>query len=204
MCEPNHQPKYRVEDCPYVDIDLCSRLGLLDGGEYCSEVFQWQPNRWAYRGPLSSDGLTIAIAFATHRRRARILCQDPRDPDGRLTYRTDVRLSQSELPWGRLRWWFHCSSLADGGNCDRRMRKLYLAPDGSHFACRSCHRLTYRSSVESHTMNRAAKGVVPGVDLSGDDVRKAINRSAKKMQAPGIHRERLKQRRRRRKQRGWS
>jgi hypothetical protein len=44
-----------------------------------------------------------------------------------------------------LRWWFSCPQ------CGRRVRKLYLPrrPLHSKFACRNCHKLTYRS-VQQH------------------------------------------------------
>jgi len=48
---------------------------------------------------------------------------------------------------GGARWWFTCPLAADGRACGRRVRKLYLR--GTHFGCRRCHGLTYRSCQES-------------------------------------------------------
>lgn len=44
--------------------------------------------------------------------------------------------------FGGQRWWFRCPA------CSRRCRILYLPFDGSMFACRQCHRLTYPSQQE--------------------------------------------------------
>jgi len=46
-------------------------------------------------------------------------------------------------PWfGGKRWWLACP-------CGRRAAALYLPPDATHFRCRTCHDLTYRS-VRQH------------------------------------------------------
>jgi hypothetical protein len=55
-----------------------------------------------------------------------------------------VYLTTTRLPWGGNRFWFSCPST----KCRRRVAKLYLAPGSPYFACRTCHRLTYRSCQE--------------------------------------------------------
>jgi len=47
---------------------------------------------------------------------------------------------------GGTRWWYVCPL------CNRRMSALYLPPNASHFGCRLCYNLTYRSCQESHTV----------------------------------------------------
>jgi hypothetical protein len=61
-----------------------------------------------------------------------------------------VRFSRSPLPWGGDRYWFSCPYT----NCQRRVAKLYLPPGSPYFACRSCHKLTYRSCQEKGESNR--------------------------------------------------
>jgi hypothetical protein len=56
-----------------------------------------------------------------------------------------VQLETTPLHFGGERWWFRCP---DAG-CGRRVRKLYLAPGGTYFACRYCYHLTY-DSAQSH------------------------------------------------------
>jgi hypothetical protein len=60
-----------------------------------------------------------------------------------INYRVD--LNTSPLPWGGHRYWFTCPN----SSCRRRVANLYLPPGNPYFACRTCHRLTYRSCQES-------------------------------------------------------
>ena len=53
--------------------------------------------------------------------------------------------------FGGRRWWFKC------GGCGRRARKLFLVTYRGGFRCRQCHRLTYRSCQESHSMDGFAQ-----------------------------------------------
>jgi len=57
-----------------------------------------------------------------------------------------VKLTTTSLPWGGLRHWFICPSIA----CGRRVSVLYLAPGGTYFVCRHCNRLSYRSRQEGY------------------------------------------------------
>jgi hypothetical protein len=50
-----------------------------------------------------------------------------------------VRLSSIPRCFGGREWYFHCPQ------CDRRVAKLYLPPHETHYACRTCHDLTYRA-----------------------------------------------------------
>ncbi len=54
----------------------------------------------------------------------------------------------------RARWWFACPLVVNGRACGRRVRMLYLPPNGRYFGCRGCHDLTYRSCQESHQYDR--------------------------------------------------
>ena len=51
---------------------------------------------------------------------------------------------------GIKKWWFLCPVTDDLGNrCGRKMGKLYLPRGETHFGCRLCHDLTYRSCQKS-------------------------------------------------------
>lgn len=73
-----------------------------------------------------------------------------------------VRLATSPLPWGRDRWSFLCPNLS----CARACRKLYLPPWGRYFACRLCHRLTYRSAQEAHKLDGLFRELAAAVGMS--------------------------------------
>ncbi|MHB8870374.1 MAG: DUF5679 domain-containing protein [Thermoleophilia bacterium] len=50
-----------------------------------------------------------------------------------------LELTRTQTSFGSERVWFCCPM------CGERVRKLYLPPRGFHFACRSCHSLSYAS-----------------------------------------------------------
>jgi hypothetical protein len=52
-----------------------------------------------------------------------------------------VRVTATPCYYGNVRYWFHCPG------CDRRCGVLYQK--GTHFACRSCHKLTYAARQEN-------------------------------------------------------
>jgi hypothetical protein len=63
-----------------------------------------------------------------------------------LNYKANGQLVEERLPCeyyvqhcGGRRWCFMCPG------CDRRMEVLYLPSGESHFRCRNCHKLRYRS-----------------------------------------------------------
>jgi hypothetical protein len=56
-----------------------------------------------------------------------------------------VQLETTPVHFGGERWWFLCPA----AGCGRRVRKLYLGPSGTYFACRHCYNLTY-ASAQSH------------------------------------------------------
>lgn len=73
---------------------------------------------------------------------------------GTATLRQTIELSFSPTNFGGQRLWFMCPGEAGEKSCSRRTDFLYLLPDARFFACRQCHRLTYRSSQTSHWKNR--------------------------------------------------
>jgi hypothetical protein len=70
-----------------------------------------------------------------------------------ISYR--VRTEITSPNFGGQRWWFTCPLFVNGRTCFRRVGKLYLPPGGKYFGCRTCCRLTYRSSQEAHQATRA-------------------------------------------------
>jgi hypothetical protein len=53
-----------------------------------------------------------------------------------------IPLVSSPMKFGGVRWWGRCPS------CFLRVLKLYRPPGERRFACRACHRLTYKSAQE--------------------------------------------------------
>lgn len=81
-----------------------------------------------------------------------------------------VRLIVSPLPWGRDRWAFLCPAVG----CGRVCRKLYLKPGGRYFACRLCHRLTYRSSQDAHKLDGMFRELAAEVGMSPEQVKNLL------------------------------
>lgn len=52
-----------------------------------------------------------------------------------------IRVSATDCYFGGVRYWFFCPS------CDRRASNLYQK--GTHFACRTCHNLTYSARQDN-------------------------------------------------------
>ena len=57
-----------------------------------------------------------------------------------------VPVEWTECNFGGFRPWFKCPGIVDGQECNRRVEKLYRPPRNTHFLCRHCHNVTYRSS----------------------------------------------------------
>jgi hypothetical protein len=59
-----------------------------------------------------------------------------------------VQTTTSPCNFGRPRSWLICPVVRDGVPCLKRVRKLYLPPEGRFFGCRTCYRLVYTSARE--------------------------------------------------------
>lgn len=56
-----------------------------------------------------------------------------------------VALTWTPCTYGGQRLWFICPGVRGGVSCRRRSQTLYWHASGSHFLCRICHGLGYRS-----------------------------------------------------------
>ena len=67
--------------------------------------------------------------------------------DGKVVEQ-DIAMQSTYPNYGGVRWWFTCPFRSGQGGCGRRVGKLYLPRRESHFGCRSCHGLAYRSGQQ--------------------------------------------------------
>jgi len=74
-----------------------------------------------------------------------------------------VRMVKASPHFGGLRWYFLCPLVVNGKPCLCRVSKLYLPPGGLYFGCRTCYRLTYTSSQESHRFDGMFKALAADV-----------------------------------------
>ncbi len=98
-----------------------------------------------------------------------------------------VELTTTPCNLGGIRFWFLCPLVENSVPCGKRVRKLYLPPGESYFACRSCYNLTYRSVKEHDKRVDALRRLPPGQllrALHSDDPRRsflALKASLKKL-----------------------
>jgi hypothetical protein len=134
--------KTPVEDCRELDALELYRDDLLTWDRHWVGQLRW---RNVATGETTS---TIGLEIDTRDRGApwiRLQYHFTTGPnEGEpLDYR--VRLTTTPLHFGGEQWWMRCPVIG----CGRRVRKLYLPPGATYFACRHCYDLTYRSCQES-------------------------------------------------------
>jgi hypothetical protein len=133
-----HRVKTRIEDCLILSIGTLHREKLLRKGKWPVGEISW--DNGAMSRPPSVGfilGLTDPIGW---------LILNYTQAQTVEVHKYCVRLIPSPLPWGGVRWSFLCPN----ATCGRVCRKLYLPSGAGLFACRLCHRLTYRSAQEAH------------------------------------------------------
>lgn len=67
-----------------------------------------------------------------------------------------IEIEWTECNFGGFRPWFRCPGMVDGYACNQRVEKLYRPPRNTHFLCRHCHNITYRSSNVSGNLWKEA------------------------------------------------
>lgn len=144
--------KSPVEDCLALLIADLKDGALLRPGFRTSGTLSWKCNR---AGQISAS---VIYELSALRDSEWLRLRYVRKPSGEtIDYRVALRAVRS--PWGGPRWAFICPAT----NCGRVCRGLYLPLGGRHFLCRICHRLTYQSSQEAHSLERllASLGFAP-------------------------------------------
>lgn len=107
-------------------------------------------------------------------------------PRVRLTYTVTARgrepvdvaleLDTDSTPawFGGVRRWLLCPGASASRPCGRRVGTVHLPGGATRFACRDCHRLTYRSRQESRKWDSLYRRLAEGTGLSPADVRRAL------------------------------
>ena len=135
-----YKRKWRVDECLCLDIDELVRAGLLhhttskiefsdENGQTTLLLFHLKPSdvpKYSY----------LNLIFCV-------------PSEGPIPIREAVTLERRAQRLGGFRYYF-ISPYCDAW----RVRKYYLAPGSSTFACRNCQRLTYRSAAATQQANR--------------------------------------------------
>lgn len=128
-----------VEDALCLDIAELRALGLFDDDVHVG-YFEWR-SPWSLDTPAASVGFELS-----------------RDAEGYFTaidlnyfaidfgksIEQNIPIVRTRPGFGGQRKWFACPE------CGRRTRSLLLPSFAQIFACRLCHKLTYRSSRTGH------------------------------------------------------
>jgi len=123
--------KATVEESYDISTKYLKQMKLLSGKH--STSITWTHNQ---SNKTSTVGLDIDVTDDPHIR----LYYTTTDRDGTKTdYDYEVSLVTTDCYFGGVRYWFGCDS------CGRRVGVIYLAPNDTHFRCRHCNNLSYRS-----------------------------------------------------------
>ena len=150
--------KTTVEECHSIDILAWSRGRQMRPGSCYTGSWEWLR-------PSTGD-----VANMMHYS-IELLC----NPHVRIHYQGPSGEFQaccvdvvSTCPnYGGLRWWFLCPAIVGSRACQRRVRKLYLAPGQRSFACRRCSDLCYTSQGEDDMTRALSKAQAIRVRLGG-------------------------------------
>ena len=128
-----YDKKATVEDCRSIDTADLRRLGILRRGV-------WHSGRLTWKNSAGEERASVGYQFQTEAGAAWLRLYYTVRGDTPVDYR--VQLDTTPVHFGGGRWWFLCPAVG----CGRRVRKLYIGPGGTHFACRHCYNLTYESA----------------------------------------------------------
>ncbi|MGE0432804.1 MAG: hypothetical protein AB7K09_16145 [Planctomycetota bacterium] len=158
----SHRRKYTVEESLPLDVWRLGRDGLI-GGPSRHGTLVWS----IASGPRKGEQ-TATVGYQWHRH-----------PDGnggtlQLDYNANgmpvddaLVIVASEGNAGR-QWFCLCP------DCDRRVRKLFMPPGETHFHCRTCGGLTYRSSQESRHHQALYRLLARNIGTTPEAVRRAM------------------------------
>lgn len=124
--------KTLVEDCAVLDVRRLLKARANSGGA----------DRWRLCLNRGAEIVDLRCTLIS-RPRLRVRLEYTADAE-QVSY--SIKLNATSPHFGGRRWWLLCPLERDGEACGRRARSLYMPPGETHFGCRSCHELTYRSS----------------------------------------------------------
>ena len=137
-----HMKKTAVEECLVIDISELKSEGVFrDGGA-------WGEKWWKDRGTGEKNASVSFVVRVTDGASGYVEFFYLIDGE---TIRDRILLTTTHPFFGGVRYWFACPE------CSRRIRKLYLPPNETHFACRHCHNLSYESHQSWQRHRRLAQ-----------------------------------------------
>ncbi len=155
-----HALKYTVEDSLVLDLNFILRK------EHGGITPRTSMLRW-----LRNDELVSSLEYRIIDSLGRTILELAYKHNGE-SIRERIELFCTPQPYGNVRWWMRCPILlGNGKTCNRRCYKMYLPPGQKYFGCRTCMRLTYQSSKDSHKFDRLYAQLGAGIGMSLSEVR---------------------------------
>ncbi|WP_412067533.1 hypothetical protein [Rubrivirga sp. IMCC43871] len=122
--------------------------------------------------PLIPQAAAIARAYSTD------ASGEPKPPGAFLFGMLDVALdldTDGTAQWfGGARRWLLCPGPSAARPCGRRVGTVHLPAGATRFACRACHRLTYRSRQESRKWDSLYRRLAESTGATPGDVRRLL------------------------------
>lgn len=137
--------KTTVEECLFIDVNQIRRRGF--DGVKTTVVFAKSSN--ALRRKAVGE-IGFRLIESEEKNPVMVFEYSIKSAEKEQKVAEPVPLQHTKLCSGGLRWWFTCPLAKDEKPCLRRVRMLYMPPEGVNFGCRYCYDLTYRSCQESH------------------------------------------------------
>ena len=158
----SHRRKHTVEESLPLDVWTLGRDGLIGGPSWQGTLV------WSITSGPRAGEQTATIGYQWH----------PEADGNGGTLRLDnnangtpavdaLAIVASEGNAGR-QWFCLCP------DCDRRVRKLFMPPAETHFHCRICGGLTYRSSQESRQHQGLYRLLAREMGASPEGVRRLL------------------------------
>ena len=160
--------RYETGEC--LRLDAQDLKPYLRSRKACSVVWGWP------------DGFRITLNMTPLYDASEVAGMDVDEPpqthlilnykSGKQDVRQSVSVDPQPLHFGGWRPWLRCP------DCRRRCKYVYLPPEGSmpvrRFACRLCHRLTYRSSNLSRSNDPFVALLAKRMDVNVREARRHL------------------------------
>lgn len=148
-----YEKKTLVEACLPLDIAVLARKMRFSAGCDLKGVFTWtEPGTENIR---ASSGFVVK----TTGEEGWLQLSYERSPT-KEAVACSIVLTTTTPNFGGVRWWAWCPFLGSSEQCQQRVRRLYLRPGTHDFACRNCHKLTYRSCQEARKYDRGTHALL--------------------------------------------
>lgn len=128
-----YMTKLTKEQCKNISIYDFKKRGIL------KQKFKYGSINWTNRIKKAKD--TAYYVFDKQEKYVAIYHKFIRPGNKEMLYK--ISITTTPCYYGKERYWFMCPNINNGASCNKRVAKLYLAPNSHYFICRHCLNLSY-------------------------------------------------------------